>query len=346
MSFRRLPSRDRGFVLVVVIGVIMAMTGLVLAFSRRARASVQVADSLCKSAQAACCARAGLGAAISILRSTPAGQGQSAQDPACDGQWSLSLGDGVCQMDLADEQGKINLNRLVDPQGHVDRARVDQFLRLIDLTNREGQGEPIGYGIVPALMDWIDADDERTCLDFIERQNTGAESDYYQGLARPYPCANKPLASPEDLLWVKDVTAEAYRRLAPYVTVYGEGLINLNVAARRVIESLSEQMDPALAQAIVERRQAKPFQSLDELQQMPGMTDPVFQRIRQLATVQSAGEYYQLRSTGQVDRVRRTVSAILRRNTADGTVDIVEYREDSRQESGVRIQKSESRSQK
>jgi general secretion pathway protein K len=339
MSCTCLPSRDRGFVLVVVIGVVMAMAGLVLAFNRRARASVQVADSLCKSAQAACCARAGLGAAVSILRSTAANQGQPAQDRPRDGHWAFELANGTCQMDLADERGKVNLNRLVDAQGHVDRARVDQFLRLIDLINRKDKGEPIGYGIVPALIDWIDADDQRTCLDFIERQNTGAESDYYQGLARPYACANKPLESPEDLLWVKDVTAETYLRLAHYVTVYGDGLINLNVAAQRVIESLSEQLDPALAQVIVERRQARPFQSLDELQQVPGMTDPILQRIRQLATVQSTGEYYQLRSTGQVDRTHRTVSAILHRNTPDGTVDIVTYREDRTQNPEVRGKK-------
>jgi len=69
------------------------------------------------------------------------------------------------------------------------------------------------------------------------------------------------------------------------------------------------------------------------------MTDPILQRIRRLATVQSTGEYYQLRSTGQVDRTHRTVSAILRRNTPDGTVDIVSYREDRTQNPERRMQK-------
>jgi general secretion pathway protein K len=338
MKQRRRPSRNGGFVLVIVIGLVLAMIGLVLAFNRRARASIQVADSLCRSAQALCCARAGLAAAASVLGSGGTDQGRRSQvQPAAD-HWSIELAEGICRVDLSDEQGKINLNRLVDPEGHVDRSRVDQLLRLIDLINREGRGEPIGYGIVPALIDWIDADDQKTCFDFMERQNTGAESDYYQGLAQPIICANAPLAAIEDLLSVKDVTDEAYRRLSPYVTIYGDGQINLNAAAPLTIESLSEQMDPALAQAIVDRRQARPFQSLDELSQIPGMRTAVYDRICRLATVQSNGGYYQIQSTGQVDRMSRTVSAILRRNTSTGTVDVVSYREDRTQNTERRTQ--------
>ncbi len=317
----------------MVISLIMAMIGLVLAFNRRARASIQVSDSLCRSAQALCCARAGLAAAAAVLEGSGTDQGRQSQVQTSKGHWSVELADGVCWVDLSDEQGKINLNRLIDPQGHVDRSRVDQLLRLIDLINREGRGEPIGYGIVPALIDWIDADDRKTCFDFMARQNMGAESDYYEGLAQPIVCANSPLAAIEDLLSVKDITDEVYRKLSPYVTIYGDGQINLNAAALLTIESLSEQMDPVLAQALVDRRQAGLFQSLDELGQTPGMTTAVYERICRLATVQSNGAYYQIQSTGQVDRMARSVSAILHRNTSTGTVDIVSYKE-----TGVRRQ--------
>jgi general secretion pathway protein K len=327
MKNRRRSSRNGGFVLVIVISMVMAMIGLVLAFNRRARAGVQVADGLAKSAQALCCARAGLAAAASVVGSGGMDQGQTPQVQPPRSHWALSLGGGACQVDLSDEQGKINLNRLIDSEGRVDRSRVDQLFRLIDLINAERRGEPIGYGIVPALVDWIDADDERTCFDFMTLQNTGAESDYYQGLAQPIVCENAPLAVLEDQLSVKGVTDEVYQKLAPYVTVYGDGQINLNAAGLLTIESLSEQMEPTLAQAIIDRRQVKCFQSLDELAQMPGMTTPVFQRVCKLATVQSGGAYYQIQSIGQVDRTRRTVSAILRRNTGTGTVDIVSYKE-------------------
>jgi general secretion pathway protein K len=315
MRDRLRPSRNEGFVLVVVICMVMAMTGLVLAFHSRARASVRTADSLRKSVQALCCARSGLGLAAAVIRSGGA---------SVEYKTSIDLGDGSCRMELSDEQGKLNLNQLTDPNGRPDRTRIDQVLRLIDLTHRDDAGGPIGYGIVPAIIDWIDEDDRTTCLDFIERQNTGAESDYYLGREPPYRCANRPLETPEELL---------------YVTVYGDGRININTAPRRVIESLCEQMDPALTQGIVDRRRVRPFRSLEEVRQVPGMTAVVYDRIHRLITVESAGLYYRLQAYGQVDNLSRTVSAILRKNTGDGTVDIVGYREDRSQESGVRSQK-------
>jgi len=335
MSSRLLPSRSQGFILIVVICIVMAMTGLVLSFSRLARASVQTADGLRKSAQALCCARAGLAMAMAAIRSGEGVTYEPTQAKSIEGKTLVDIGDGSCRMELSDEQGRLNLNRLTEPSGRLDRTRIDQFLRLIDLANRDADGEPIGYGIVPAIIDWVDSDDQTTCLDFIERQNTGAESDYYQGLIPPYRCANKSLEAPEELLLVKGVTAEAYRRLSPYVTVYGDGLININAAPKQVIESLCEQMDPALAQVIVDRRRLKSFRGLDELRQVPGMTEAIYQRIRQMVTVQTTGDYYRLHATGQVDNVIRTVSAILRRNTGDGTVDIVEYREEPRPKTEV-----------
>jgi hypothetical protein len=94
-------------------------------------------------------------------------------------------------------------------------------------------------------------------------------------------------------------------------------------------------MDPALTQVIVERRRVRPFRSLEELRQVQGMTEVVYDRIQRRITVESAGLYYRLQAIGQVDNLSRTVSAILWRNTGDGTVDIVRYREDSGQETGV-----------
>jgi general secretion pathway protein K len=310
--------------------MVMAMTGLVLAFHHRARASVQTVDTLCRSVQALCCARSGLQVAMAVIGHGGDDSNGPILGTSQEYKTSIDLGDGSCRMDLSDEQGKLNLNRLTDPNGQLDRTRIDQVLRLIDLANRDDAGEPIGYGIVPAIIDWIDEDNRMTCLEFIERQNTGAESDYYLGREPPYLCANRPLETPEELLLVKGFTAQVYRRLAPYVTVYGDGRVNINTAPKQVIESLCEQMDPALTQVIVERRRVRPFRSLEELRQVQGMTEVIYDRIQRLITVESAGLYYRLQATGQVDNLSRTVSAILRRNTGDGTVDIVRYTEEPR----------------
>ena len=330
----RHPGRDRGFVLIVVICMVMALAGLALAFNRRARIGLRTADAMRRSAQALCCARAGLAAGKALVSAA------ATLGPASATQTTLDLNGGSCRVEVSDEQARINLNHLIDPSGQADRARIDQVLRLIDLVNRDG-GPPIGYGIVPAIIDWIDPDDQTTCLDFIQRQGRGAESSFYQGLEPPYRCTNRPLETPEELLLIKGMTPEIYRRLSPYVTVYGDGLINLNAAPKRVIESLCEEIDQALAQQIEDRRRIQPFRDLDEVRQVPGMTEAVYQRIQRLVTIRPTGGPWRLQATGQVDNLTWALSAVLRENGTTGTVDVVGYGEHRSQKPEARSQKTE-----
>ena len=81
-----------------------------------------------------------------------------------------------------------------------------------------------------AIEDWRDQDTD-------ERQG-GAERFYYQSLSDAYDCQDGPFENIEELLLVKGITPEVYRRLAPWVTVYGSGRINLNTAGPAVLRAL------------------------------------------------------------------------------------------------------------
>ena len=56
--------------------------------------------------------------------------------------------------------------------------------------------------IVDSILDWIDVDENA--------HNSGAESDYYQGLNPPYYCKNGMIDDLSELLLIKGITPEIY----------------------------------------------------------------------------------------------------------------------------------------
>jgi general secretion pathway protein K len=240
----------------------------------------------------------------------------------------FTIGDANATVVIAEENGLLNVNRLTGTDGKFDRPHVEQFLRLIDALNRVKSDAPaISYGIVPALIDWIDADDDATCLPFVQHDNLGAENDYYQSRTPPCSCRSAPVDAVEELAGIKGMTPESFERLRPYLTCVGDGKIDINAAPKVVLQSLSEQMDAPLADMIVQQRKLKPFGDLSELRRVPGLTDAIGRDIQSLGTVHPAQRVYRVTSRGTLQDHRCTIEALLQTNAQAGTVDILQYRE-------------------
>jgi type II secretory pathway component PulK len=328
MRRARCQYRRDGFILIVVLGAILALSALLFGFHQATCRSLAAADSIWRTEQLRHCAWAGLQVAVAAVR--------DANDPCQDPRFSklltgenrFAIGDASCSVSMTEENGLLNVNRLKNTDGQLDRRRIDQFLRLIDLLNRErGQAERIGYGIVPAVIDWTDGDDEVTCLAFVRQENLGAENDYYETQNPPGLCRNEPVDMVDELLEVKGITPENWRRLRPFLTCVGDGKININAAPQLVLESLSEQVDAALAQMIVKQRKLKPFANTAELKTVPGMTDKVFQSLKDAITVNPAERYYRVTAQGNAGQRQCTIEALIRRNTQAASVDILLYHE-------------------
>jgi len=328
MKLKRTKTERRGFVVVVVLCMIICLAVLLLGFNYQSRTNLRAVDDFKKSAQALNCAKAGLNIAIAAIKDTGDIQTNKTLPNLVSEENTFDVGDGKCSITITEENGKLNVNLLKDKSGKLNRTRVDQLLQLIDLLNQEHVDHShIGYGLVPAIIDWTDSDDKVTYLPFIKHENSGAESGYYGELETPYKCKNASLDTTEELLLVKGITPQVFERIRDYVTVNGDGKININCASKRVIESLSEKMDPVLAQMIIDRRKFKPFGSIVELRDVPGMTDGIYNTIRKTATVSPADQYYHVTSRGSVDRPKSTIVAILRKNTKTKNVDVILYRE-------------------
>jgi general secretion pathway protein K len=328
MRLELTKTNRTGFVVVVVLCMVVMLGILLLGFNHKALANLRAVDDFRKSEQALNCARAGLNIAIAAIRNTADINTNKTLLNLFSGESAFDVGDGKCSVTVAEENGKLNINLLKDKTGNLDQGRIEQLLRLIDLTNQEHAGHSnIGYGIVPSIIDWTDNDDEVTYLPFIKNENLGAESVYYGRLEPPYRCKNAPLDTTEELLLIKGITPQIYECICDYITVYGKGEININCASKRVIESLSEKIDPALAQLIINRREIKPFESITELQDVPGMTGDIYYAIKKTATVSPTERYYYVTSKGNVDRLNCEIVAILKRNTKTENVEVILYKE-------------------
>jgi general secretion pathway protein K len=337
MKHKQSKTERSGFVVVVVLCMVILMSVLLLGFNRGSLACLRAADDAGKAAQSLNCARAGLNIAIAAVRDNPDIYTNRTLSNLLSGKGDFDVGDGNCSVTVTEENGKLNLNLLKNEDGTLNQTRIDQLLRLIDLLNQEQAGRPrIGYDLVPAVIDWTDSDDLVTCLPFIKNQNLGAESGYYSTLTPPYKCKNAPLDAIEELPVVKGITPAVFALIRDYVTVYGDGEININSASKRIIESLSEKIDPALAQLIVDRRKIKPFETIMELRDVPGMTDGIYYAIQKAPasccrkTAAGAGptaRCYHVVSQGNTGCISSTIAALLIRNTETRTIEVVSYKE-------------------
>jgi general secretion pathway protein K len=321
-------QRRNGFVLVLVLGLVLLLSALLFGFNKTTLIGLDTAESFLEFEQALNCAQAGLAIAMAAIRDVNDLTQDQRFAKLCAGDETFPIGKGACTLTITGESGRLNINRLKDKEGNLDRTRIEQFLRLIDLANqRDTSSKRIGYDIVPAIIDWIDQDDDITRLPFVSRDNQGAENRHYATRQPAYRCKNRPVDTVEELQCVKGITPEAFEALRDFLTTTGDGRININTAPKLVIQCLSEQMDPALAQMIIQRRRTKPFESVAELKDVPGMTDNIYLAIKNTIAANPTERHYRVLTRGKVGNRTCEVEAMLRRNTQGGNVDIVLYRE-------------------
>ncbi|MFH1767804.1 MAG: hypothetical protein ABH858_01405 [Candidatus Omnitrophota bacterium] len=131
---------------------------------------------------------------------------------------------------FVDEERKININ-------YASRETLKCLFSLL----LDEEKAPL---LAAAIEDWRDQDD-------ILYSNDAALSERinYANSGYEYAPKNAPFRSLEELLLVKDVDAETFFNLRDYITVFGDGKVNINTAPLEVIISLG--MTGSLADKIV-----------------------------------------------------------------------------------------------
>jgi general secretion pathway protein K len=328
-------QKDRGFVLIAVLLIISVLVTIILEFNYESRLKLHLSDNFHNASKALNFAEAGISIAIASLKQNANIFTDERLIPLFSGEVQIPVETGHCTILVNDESGKININALKTSEDRIIRHRVDQILKLIDLLNYQYREQSISYSLIPAVIDWVDYDDEVTFLPFIKRDNEGAESNYYMDLMDPYKCKNAPFETLNELLLVKGMTTTIFHGLAgdetqnigavdgiqQYLTIYGAGKININEASPMVILSLSAEMSPALAKSIVEQRKVKRFVSVEQMQNIPGMTPQVYECVRELITVKPKERYYNVTVTGVAGQFIRKVQIVLRKDSGTARIE-------------------------
>ncbi|MBI5778582.1 MAG: general secretion pathway protein GspK [Planctomycetes bacterium] len=222
----------------------------------------------------------------------------------------------VCGM--VDEERKININT----------ASVTVLQALFQ--DRAALSSVQAKEIADSIIDWRDTDENR-------REN-GAESSYYQGLSSPYSCKNNKFDIPEELMLIKGVRPEAFQSVKEFVTVYGDGKVNINTASSPVLKALG--VDLSLAEKIIRCRSGsdeiegteddevftQPAAIISTLNKKQTITQGETNQINNLITTNAISvksTYFQIISygyladinTGEVDRKNsKKITCIINRN--------------------------------
>ena len=148
---------------------------------------------------------------------------------------------------IADEQGKFNLNNLVD-RGRRSEPDVQLFRNLLSALDLSPElAEPVVEWMLP----------------------NGSDS-YYLSLPRPYRSARGPISQVDELYRVRGFDARTVQRLRPFVTALPDRTkLNANTVSERVLAAAFGNSADKIAGLVAERRK-KPFGSAQAFLQRLG----------------------------------------------------------------------------
>jgi general secretion pathway protein K len=302
---RARKGSDRGVALLVTLMILVLIVTLVWELFRVGARAAQTGANGRDSIRAGIVAEAGIAAARLVLRED-AGDNQY---DTLDEIWSrpvppIDLGEGTIRIVVEDEERKININRLVLPNGNApDDQRLAVFRRLLEILE-------IDPSLADGVVDWLDNDDTPRV--------GGAESAFYLSQPFPYKAKNDLLDTLDELRLVRGVTPEVFEKLEPFVTIHSSGKVNINTAPRQILLALSAGQDAAeageitgtTADEIVEYRTEKPFRQTDEIRNVSPFLFDLYQKTRFRDLVDVRGTAFHVRSTGEFAGTTRTIDAV------------------------------------
>ncbi len=234
---------------------------------------------------------------------------------------------------LEDETSKININST------KALSVLKNMLLQYDIELEEVEN------IIASIEDWRDEDD-------IPKTAGGAEDSYYQALDTPYTSSGRDFLVEEELLLVKGMTEELfYDKLKDYITVYGDGKININTASEKVVSAAFGIGYPELAQKILDYRRGvdgkagtdddrwfmigkfviergdrgmvdvKDLNDNNWYGNIFGVTDNEYKRIRQLVTkeglLSTSSDYYRATCIARFGKVKKVITTVFKFNAPD-----------------------------
>ena len=315
--FRKRIRRLHAFALMSVFVLVTALSFVALEFARSSSINLRMAINSSRAKKAQYYAFGGYKTALTVLK---------LDTNEYDGPGDFWYGelppipfeDGIIAVTIEDEKARFNIQELITENGIEDKRRRVMLERIFDILF-------LDKAVIDAIVDWQDSDEVP--------QGTGAESYYYSGRKPSYKVRNRPMMTTGELLLVKDVeremlflppsarstyVPEGYRPLYDYVTVYGDGRININTASYPVLLSLSRDMDESIVEDILEYREDNHFERTEDLKNVETVSAILYDEIAPLITVKS--DVFRITATGTSGTIVRTITAVVKRNSGGFSV--------------------------
>jgi general secretion pathway protein K len=203
---------------------------------------------------------------------------------------------------IQDEQGKFNINTLLDSHGEIDKDSVAIFARLLELLQIEPRWAPL-------LGDWLDGN--------VLAEPAGGEDALYLGQSPPYRAANQPVTSISELLQLPGFGRERYLKLAPHITALPPDAARINVclASGPVLDALA-----ALSES---SRNAVEYSRMDPRQIIDSRSRGCFPTVAVLRTtvrpdidkrITEKSSYFRLQSWVSIGTTRFALYSLLHRD--------------------------------
>ncbi len=295
-------AREEGAVLLLVLMILTLISVLVLSWAQEWRTELKLASNFGETHKCHRLAEAGIYYALGkLVVSQTAETGRlntvGSQPKEVPGElWQgdqrphrLELPDGMVEVRIGDESGKINLN--FSPEMLLSR-----------LFAAVGVAEPQIRTMVDSIQDWRTKESSP--------RPYGAKSAYYLSLDPPYVAKNGFFETVEELAWVRGFAdSPLIPRLGQWLTVQrGDRSINVNTAPLEVL--LAMGFSQGAAQNIMVSRQVTPFRNMTEI---PKPDANLLLGLVQKISFRSS-HFFTITSTGMVNKTkgRQTIRALVR----------------------------------
>lgn len=233
--------RRRGVALMLVLWLVVVLGTVAIGVAASVRGEATVVANLRARSAARYAAESGVAVArerlLSLLVATPDATERARAfqnlDRRFDDLTEAAIGPARFGVAVADLNSRLDLN-------HAEPATLRNFLL-------QFSAEREASAVAAAIEDWRDEDG-------LVRPG-GAEAGEYERAGSPFEPSDAPLERLEELRRVRGISDSLAHRIAPFVTVDGDGRININTAPREVLAALPG-VGPGGARSLLARRAA------------------------------------------------------------------------------------------
>ncbi|MCX5667403.1 MAG: type II secretion system protein GspK, partial [Candidatus Omnitrophica bacterium] len=253
LSAYRSPINRRGSIVILVLWSVCFLSVVAVVIGYGVRQKISLVKRLDELSNLRLIADAGVKKAVSELKINRDELKYSLNSPVSNNEGifgNIRVGDGVCSVSyeytdeisgerqvrygVLDEESKININT-------ADRATLERLFR-----EAVGFDEMESQSLAASIIDWRDEDSE------LSVPLGSAEDYYYRNLPHPYEAKDAPFEALDELLPVRGMSPVLLDKIKDYVTVYGDGMVNVNTASRVVL--IAAGLTPLMADKIINFR--------------------------------------------------------------------------------------------